>query len=220
MPHARGDRVAPITLRRPSRAVPDHEASTMSPVTHRRHRPFGRRAVSNQQVALSAASLHRRLCRRSPARRGSADDGRRSRHPLCRGRRRRRSARSGRPTSGAGCDPGAGPPPAGCRTRPDTCTATPASGRSSEKLATLETTSVSSSPDRNCSKSTSRSDTGVSPVTTGASRLTAQLRQLIEVLPDHQHPFADVPAQQRRHHRQLQRVLAASRYRSSGSAMA
>ena len=51
--------------------------------------------------------------------------------------------------------------------------ATSASGRSMEKFATLETTRVRSSPERNASKSRCRSFTDVSPLMTGASRASA-----------------------------------------------
>src|SRR5690625_2221624 len=52
---------------------------------------------------------------------------------------------------------------------PDTCTATAASGRSMEKLATLETTRVVISPRRNASNSASRAAVLVDPWMIGAS---------------------------------------------------
>src|SRR6266545_1425275 len=51
---------------------------------------------------------------------------------------------------------------------PETWMATFASGRSSEKLATLDTTTSSSSPSRKAANRSSRSRTGVCPVITGA----------------------------------------------------
>ncbi|CFE81426.1 Uncharacterised protein [Mycobacterium tuberculosis] len=46
---------------------------------------------------------------------------------------------------------------------PETCTATAASGKSMEKLATLDTTSVATSPRRKASNSASRSLVLVDP---------------------------------------------------------
>ncbi len=56
---------------------------------------------------------------------------------------------------------------------PDTWIATDASGRSIEKFATFETTSLLISPDRNASNSRCRSFTGVSPVMTSAPMCSA-----------------------------------------------
>ena len=134
----------------------------------------------------------RRSGRRSPARRGSAAGARRSPRRRCRGRRPCRSARCGRRPWAAAPGRAAGPPPGASRTCPDTWIATLASGRSMEKLATLLTTSRLISPARNASKSRWRSLTVVSPLITGASRRSAELVELVEVLPDDQRRLAAV----------------------------
>ena len=111
----------------------------------------------------------RRCGRRSPARRGSAAGAGRSPRRRCRGRRSRRSGRSARRSLGRSSRPSRWASSWRDPNDPDTWIATVASGRSMEKLATLLTTSRSSSPCRNALNSRSRSLTGVSPLITGAS---------------------------------------------------
>ena len=72
-----------------------------------------------------------------------------------------------------------------------------------EKFATLQTTSRPTSPDRKASNSRWRSLTGVSPLMTGASRASAELVELVEVLPDHQGRLAGVPGDELLDHGQL-----------------
>ncbi len=119
------------------------------------------------------ARRRRGSCSCSPARPGSAAGSARNPGRRCRARPACRSSRAGRSPSGAAGGRGAGPPPGASRTTPTTWMATVASGRSTEKFATLLTTSTLVRPSRNSSYSRSRSSTGVAPVSFGASSASA-----------------------------------------------
>ena len=94
---------------------------------------------------------------------------------------------------------------------PDTWIATPASGRSMEKFATLLTTSSRTSPARKASNSRCRSTHRGLPGDDRSPQPLGQLLELVEVLPDHQRRLAVVPGDQLVHHRGLAPAEVASR---------
>ena len=98
--------------------------------------------------------------------------------------------------------------------------ATEASGRSMEKLATLDTTRVLISPARNASKSFCRSLTRGVALDHGSVQALADLVQLVDVLADHQELLARCSATSCSTSSVLVSEVAQSRYLSASSAMA
>lgn len=130
----------------------------------------GRRAGRPLSVRAAGAGRPRRRCgRRTPAPPGTAAGAPRTPCRPCRARRSSRSAPAARRPWAAGSRPSRCA--SSCREPnvPEIWIATDASGRSIEKFATFDTTSVRISPRRNLSNSSSRSLFRVEPWITGAS---------------------------------------------------